>query len=97
MFFHGTNSKLKEGDVIAPGNAPPSFNYDQAPKHVYFTTSLQAAQNYAEFRASHKGGSPVVYEVYPIGPARRDPEGVQGNYRATSVRVIREVPRGSQQ
>ena len=97
MFFHGTNAELKEGDVIAPGNAQPSFNYDRAPKHVYLTTSLRAAQNYAEFRASHTGGSPVVYEVYPIGPVRRDPEGVRGNYRAASARVIRKVPREPQQ
>jgi rifampin ADP-ribosyltransferase len=67
QFYHGTSAELNPGDVVEPGHAETTFNYDRPPKHVYFTKHLAKAWNYADFRASSKGGNASVYEVEPIG------------------------------
>lgn len=92
MFYHGTNAAdLEPGAIISPGLNDPSFNYDRPAKHAYITTSPGKARAYAEFRAGRMGGEAAVYHVEPIGPVRKDPEGVEHNYRAPQARVISRV------
>lgn len=99
QFFHGTNVELKPGEYVLPpektGAQPhshpdiPAEEFNNA-AHVYVSTSLQAAQNFA----SDKGGS-NVYEVEPHSDIHKDPEseytGDEDSYRASKARVIRKV------
>lgn len=70
VFYHGTRSNLKCGDLIGPGYAS---NYGQRRKanHVYFSATLEAAIWGAELAQGE--GRERIYIVEPTGPFVDDP------------------------
>lgn len=101
--FHGTNVKLKPGDLVEPRaktGAPTRYGEDfphYSPDHVYLSTADHLAERYAVGRAGRMGGEPHVYEVEPVGTAEPDPEFVASGFGSDQViapqaRVVREIP-----
>lgn len=96
IFYHGTKTNLRAGDLIQPGYAS---NFVQRKlKHVYFSATLDAATWGAELARGEGRGR--IYIVEPTGPFDDDPnltdKKFPGNptasYRTQSpLRVIGEV------
>jgi hypothetical protein len=100
-FFHGTNVKLRPGELLSPAKATGVKPYLPDGTHyrddlVYMTTGDHMAERYAVGRAGRHGGEPHVYEVEPVGQHFPDPEAQSGfgtdQYAAHLARVVREVP-----
>ena len=97
--FHGTDAKLKPGDIVTPagherqGEDLPT-HYD--PTLAYATTGGHLAERYAVAKAGKTGTTPHVYEVTPVGEVQLDPEAVSGfgtdQRAAKAFRVEKEVP-----
>ena len=72
--YHGTNARLRPGDLISAGHEP-NFGWS-SPEHVYFTdeTRYGDAVKFALRAARRRGGQPHVYQVEPTGDFEPDPE-----------------------
>jgi 8-oxo-dGTP diphosphatase len=108
-FFHGTDSKLSEGDLIVPGR--PKANAGSDPRHVYFTERYEHAEDAARGAASRHStrydaehgawahGEPsehYVYEVKPTGEWGQDqqlPWTPYSHQSAHPLQVVRDVTR----
>ena len=69
-FYHGTTQDLKAGDEILPPSITANVSEKGRKKNldkVFFTKDIGSAKIYAG-RAKHSlGGSPVIYEIEPMG------------------------------
>lgn len=97
VHLHGTKADLAPGDLLVPGRAS-NFEAELEMRHVYFTSTLDAATWGAELAAGEGRGR--IYVVEPTGDFEDDPNVTDkrfaGNptrsYRSTSpVRVVREI------
>ena len=97
VYYHGTRTNLKMGDLIAPGF---SSNYGQRKKakYIYLTATLEAAIWGAELAFGEDRER--IYIVEPTGPIEDDPnltdKKIPGNptksYRSSSpFKVIGEL------
>jgi len=70
LFYHGTKTDLKLGDLIGPGY---SSNYGSRKKaaYVYLTATVNAATWGAELAIGEGRGR--IYTVEPTGPFEDDP------------------------
>lgn len=66
LFYHGTRTELKTGDLIKPGNPTNVGEEDGNTAYVYLTPNLDAAIWEAEIAAGE--GDSRVYTVEPLGP-----------------------------
>lgn len=70
MFFHGTSVDLQPGEIILPPDQTGKISEKGRKKNlnkVFFTKDFGSAKIYAG-RAFHSlGGTPVVYQVEPLG------------------------------
>jgi len=109
QFFHGTDSKLSEGDLIVPGR--PKVNAGSDPRHVYFTEKYEHAEGAARGATDRRAtsydrengrwvhdapGAHYVYEVEPTGEWGQDeqlPWTPYSHQSAHPLRVVRDVTR----
>jgi hypothetical protein len=71
QLFHGTNVKLKKGDVVKPSGDPEKTNWALDSDHTkaYATEQIGAA---AFFGSSAKGGGDIhIYHVEPLGKTEK--------------------------
>ena len=59
VFYHGTNLQFETFDPNLAGS-----NYPDSIGGFFFTSDLEAAQEYAEDTACERGGDPVVFSAY---------------------------------
>ena len=69
-FYHGTQTNLKQGDLIGPG-FNSNFGKGNKAKYVYLTATLDAAIWGAELALGEGVGR--IYIVEPTGPFEDDP------------------------
>jgi 2'-5' RNA ligase len=109
QFFHGTDSKLSEGELIAPGR--PKVNGGSDPRHVYFTEKYEHAEGAGRGAADRhrtsydkkngqwvrgETGPHYVYQVEPTGDWGQDeqlPWTPYSHQSAHPLRVVRDVTR----
>jgi len=96
-FYHGTQTNLKQGDLIGPG-FNSNFGKGNKAKYVYLTATLDAAIWGAELALGEGVGR--IYIVEPTGPFEDDPNltdkkfpgNITKSYRSLySLLVIGEV------
>lgn len=86
-FFHGTKADLKIGDLMQVG-----FNsnfVDRKLKHIYFTSTLNAAVWGAELASGT--GRERIYLVEPTGPIEDDPNVTNKKYAGNPTMSYRSA------
>lgn len=71
-YFHGTSDIFKINSMILPSTQTGILREEWRTKlteKVFITFSVKSAEYYAKKACEKYGGSPVVYEVQPIGYA----------------------------
>ena len=97
MFYHGTTDNIAIHGFILP---PIETNIlrekfrDKLRDVVFVTDSVKSAEMYAKKACAKFGGSPVVYEVKPLGDCWNKGN---GDYLCYSARVIKERKIGCKQ
>jgi len=96
MFFHGSTADLNPGDIILPPSKTGKISEKGRKKNldkVFFTKDFGSAKIYAG-RAFHSlGGTPIVYQVEPIGEVQvlNDMPGTTV-FTAEGARVVKKMP-----
>ena len=91
IFYHGTSDIFQISKIILPPIYTGNLREEWRKKNkdiVFFTTSLLSAKKFARKAAEKYGGSPIIYEVIPIGPYYNT---TNGEYIAEKARVIKIV------
>ena len=94
MFYHGTTDKCAISGFILPSvetNVLREEFRDKLRDVVFVTDSVKSAELYAKKACAKFGGSPVVYEVKPLGDFWHKGN---GDYLCHSARVIKERKNG---
>ena len=96
QFFHGTRHTLKRGQVMEGGKFTANQGYGQPGEHVYFSTDINIASEFAHAGmgpAPDYDAPPKVYRVEPIGGHEVDPDEdpETGSFRSKQARVIRRM------
>jgi Rifampin ADP-ribosyl transferase len=96
QFFHGTRHTLKRGQVMEGGKFASNQGYGQPGEHVYFSSDINVATDFAHAGYGPKpnyDAPPRVYQVEPVGQHELDPdeEPEAMSYRAKQARVIRQM------
>lgn len=96
QFYHGTRHTLRRGLVMEGGKFTANQGYGQPGEHVYFSTDVNIAHEFAMAGYGPKGdydAAPKVYQVEPIGQHEIDPDEdpSTGSFRSRQARVIRRM------
>ena len=90
-FYHGTTDAFNIKKVLLPPAYTNNLREDWRKKYynmVFFTTSLLSARNFARKACEKYGGSPVIYEVRPIGQYFNT---IHGEYISEKAKIVRVV------
>ncbi len=73
-FYHGTGTKLREGDLLVPGHLS-NYHEGRASNHIYFAALQEPAIWGAELANALAGSNERghIYIVEPTGPFEDDP------------------------
>jgi hypothetical protein len=100
IYYHGTGSEFKPGDVLTPEGVPEKArNYNFCKGWVYFTARRETAMTFAYGAAyfpggqtRRVGGKARLYQVAAPKEWKDDPHLPKGAARRTKrLRVIREL------
>lgn len=95
-YFHGTRHVLKPGQILTGGHATSNQGMGTPGAHVYYSKNRTFASVFAEGGMGPEDdhdARPRVYQVHPVHGHEPDhDEPTAEAYRATHVKVIREVP-----